>query len=383
MSVHQGTLSEAAAALSGRRITVLVPGSSVLLASVTLPVRQRQRMLQALPYVLEEQLAGDVESLHFAAGQRGKDGAVSVAVVAREQMEQWLQALQLVGVQIHAMIPETLALPYNPEEWSLVLSGTTTWLRQGRMQAHVLEAGQAAELLELALNNANEAPARIRLYRDASVKGELLTQIEHCCQQASVTCEQEEYSDLLQLFACSFRASPPDLDLLQGRYSRREHLGKAWRPWRAAAVLALLVAAVQGLHVGAHYRQLQREDALLGQEIEQLYLQTFPDARKVVNPRLQMEQRLRALKQGARGQELIRMLSAAGSALRQQAGVEFRALHYRTGELEFVLYTPDLQTLDKLKQDLLATGTLLVEISSANSTGNRVEGRMQIRSVVP
>lgn len=383
VAAHQGTLSDAVAALSGRRVTVLVPGTGVLLAQTMVPVRQRQRLLQALPYVLEEQLAGDVESMHFAAGPRGKDGMVAVAAVNKDLMEQWLQALQGAGVQVHAMIPETLVLPYSPGEWSIVCSGATTWLRQGRMQAHVLETGQTAELLELALHNAGEAPSRIRIYRDVSVKEELLTHIGHVCEQAGVGCEQEEYTDLLHLFANGFRTQQPELDLLQGRYSRHEHVGKLWRPWRAAAVLALLVAVIQGLHAGAHYRQLQREDAQLAQQIEQLYRQTFPDARKVVNPRVQMEQRLRALKQGARGQELIRLLSAAGAALRQQAGVEFRALHYHSGELEFVLYTPDLQALDKLKQDLLATGALAVEITSANSTGNRVEGRMQIRSATP
>lgn len=382
VTTHQGTLGDAAAALNGRRITVLVPGDAVLLTRATVPVRQRQRLLQALPFMLEEQLAGDIETLHFAAGPRGKNGDVSVAVVAQAQMDEWLARLQQAGVLVHAMVPETLVTPYVEGEWSLLLGGTTAWLRQGLLQSHAIESGQAAELLDLALAESVEKPSVIRLYGDSSVSDELRAHLGQSCQQAGIDLQQEEYDNLLHLFACGFRATMPDIDLLQGRYSRQEHMGKVWRPWRAAAVLLLLVAAVQGMHAAAHYRQLRNEDAQLAQQIEQLYLQTFPDARKVVNPRVQMEQRLLALKQGARGQEFIRLLSAAGAALRQQAGVEFRALHYRPGELELVLYTPDLQSLDKLKQDLLASGQLTVEITSANSTGTRVEGRLQLRGSV-
>ena len=59
--VREGALAEAAAAATGRQVIVLAPGADVMLCSVAVPTRNRSRMAAAVPYLLEEQLAADVD----------------------------------------------------------------------------------------------------------------------------------------------------------------------------------------------------------------------------------------------------------------------------------------------------------------------------------
>ena len=63
-----GTLPDAAAAANNRRVVALLPGIDVLLLKTRLPVKGRSRQLKMVPFSLEEGLAADIDSLHFAIG---------------------------------------------------------------------------------------------------------------------------------------------------------------------------------------------------------------------------------------------------------------------------------------------------------------------------
>jgi len=74
----------------GRRVVAFVPGVDVRLAMAQVPARQEKRILQAVPYALEDQLAEDVDTLHFAiqfdARGRRESDPVPVAITSRARM---------------------------------------------------------------------------------------------------------------------------------------------------------------------------------------------------------------------------------------------------------------------------------------------------------
>ena len=99
-----GTLQDAAADVGEREVIVLVPSSEVLTTSVDIPVKGT-RLLAALPFALEENLAQDIEDLHFAAGIRRANGRTPVSIVAHERMEEWLAAVRVItSVMVSASV---------------------------------------------------------------------------------------------------------------------------------------------------------------------------------------------------------------------------------------------------------------------------------------
>ena len=96
---------ESAGALDARVVAV-VPGERVLLTRAMVPSRQHRQILQAVPYVIEENLADDVEDCFFAIGDRGPDGAVAVSVVERDLLESWIEAFSGLDVSPQFMQPE-------------------------------------------------------------------------------------------------------------------------------------------------------------------------------------------------------------------------------------------------------------------------------------
>ena len=102
------------------------------------------------------------------------------------------------------------------------------------------------------------------------------------------------------MFAAGYNPSTT-INLLQGQYSHQTQLGKWLRPWRAAALLAGVWLLTQLVLQISEYRQLKQEQASLVMAMEQVYKEAVPDARKIVNPRVQLESRLRELRSGDAG----------------------------------------------------------------------------------
>ena len=111
------------------RVIVIVPGESVLLTSANVPSKQYRQIIQAVPYVVEEQLAMDVEACFFALGKRGT-GEVEVAVVTRAILTGWLQQLGELGIETSTIISETSLLP-SSRGTCIVIDNERVHLRWG------------------------------------------------------------------------------------------------------------------------------------------------------------------------------------------------------------------------------------------------------------
>src|SRR5690606_33739670 len=142
-----GPIGAAASAAAGRRVFVLVPAVDVLLTSVTLPVRGTTKVLRALPFALEEQIAEDIEALHFAAGRVAADGKVTAAAVDREQLEAWLASLAAAGLDAQLICSEAEGCPAAPNHLNWLLDADRCLARSGDGLPVLLEIASVEEAM--------------------------------------------------------------------------------------------------------------------------------------------------------------------------------------------------------------------------------------------
>lgn len=372
--VTHGSLAEAARAASGCQVIVLVPGTAVTLTEASIPSRQRQHIITAIPYALEDQLASDIESLHFAPGPRSDAGIVPVAVVARELMSRWLDALRTAGIEPDAMIPDFLALPVVEGGWAALRDESNLWLRQGPYTGAMVDGAEAMQWLMLALDELDEEqrPERIRWL---DCRSEVDENVD--IPDVTVDLVTDVRAPLVQ-FAANFSADHT-INLIQGEYSPREQMGRLLRPWRATAALLLAVVIFVFAQLLLQYFSLAATSERLSDEIETVYRDTFPEARKVVDAQAQMKQKLSEL--GAvdhQGQGFMPLLAAIAGPLKGVASVDVRHASYQDGKLSLSVRIRDLQRLEQLKQNLIKDSGVAVEIQSAASSDAYVDARLLI-----
>lgn len=371
-AVRTGSLTEAAIHTAGRRVVILVPAADLLLTEVHLPNTSRQRVRKAIPFALEDALAQDIEDLHFAIANRHVEGRWSVAVVSRRRMEYWLELLREAGIFPDRVLPEPLLLPLQPAQASLLLEDEQALLRDQPCSAQTSDIETLPALLELMAGRHEDG---------------LQIQVWHCSEAlpewpAQVTAEVLPCSKgALGVLAQGLVAADNPIDLLQGAYSRKEHYGQLWRPWRAAAALLAVGILISGIQQIFTYRQLAAESKEMSARIEKLYRETFPGGR-MVNPRVQMEQQLTALRrqQGTGGADFLGLVGKMGGALAAAQGIELTGANFRDGRLDLELTASDVQSLDRLKQQLNEAGGLNVDIQSATAGADRrVQGRLRVQ----
>ena len=369
----ENDLEQAAKHTRGRTVIVLVSVADAPLFRVRLPTRNRARMAQAIPYALEDQLSQDVDVLHFALGKPDSEGHVSVAVVSREQMDEWLARLLEVGIRPQQIIPDVLTLPLHPGGWSGLMEPGQLLLRQGPQQGIVMDSANLNWLLPLALDEADEPlPDQLHLL-GCDPQPPSIPLLE-------LSIEHEECGGTPLHHLCNGYDRTQAIDLLQGSYSPSEQANKLWRTWRVAAALALIWVVVSLLHTAVENHRLAERELGFRQDVTAVYRDTFPRDKAIVDPRIQMQKKLDALHQGnsTGGGAFLKLLSLAGKPLTSDRSVKLITARFKQGRLDLELELSTLQGLDKLKIDLERQG-LVVTIRNARSREGKVEGRVEIR----
>ena len=370
--VRSGDLTAAAAEANGLRVVVLVPGIDCLLTQATIPGRNRQKLLRAVPFALEEQLIEDVENSHFALGPALPGGRYPVVVIATRRIDAILDACRSAGLDVYQLVPDLLAVPCSGDAVCVVIDGDLALVRTGPYSGFVVETENLGLMLA-AEEQPGDSPARSVVIQLPA--GAVLPDLG----EAATTAEISRYEgSALMLFSQGMGGGI--IDLLQGVYSRNQEWGKLWRPWRATAALLLAGVLLSNIVTGVDYFRLRNEREELNARMKSVFMESFPGTRRVVDPRVQMQQQLEQLQRRAgSGGRFLTLLARSADVLRTAKDIEIAGASYRAGRLDVDLTAANLQVLDQLKQALSAHG-LEVEIQSAAAdAGQRVKSRLRIQ----
>ena len=378
-----GSLEDAARQVRERPVIVLVPGIDVITLNAEVPARGA-RLLAALPYALEDQLAEDVEELHFAAGQRREDGTTPVAVVATDKVTGWIDRLAAAGIVPAKVVPENHGLAFTPNTLSMLVSGDDVMFNDGDKTEFMVPGLRPGEALAatgiIGSDEEEDASKHLLVYCDAPVADEYEKDwalLRHELESVDVHLLSD---GVLPRLAVTI-ASGAGINLLQGQFGERTDFRAAFQPWRFAAMflIGLLIVGVGGK--AADYYSLSVEQAELKEQFADVYQQLRPGAsREIIDP-VRIVQSF-----GDRGpvvaegpQVFLPSLEQLALALQQTDTVDVEVISYRAGVVDVRLNAPDVTTLDRIVQAVGASGQFTASLLSADSVGDRVNSRIQIR----
>ena len=324
---------------AGRKTIVFIPGGEVRLTQVKVPARQPAKVLQAAPYLLEDQFAEDVETLHFALGARLADGSFPVAVVSRDSLDEWLRPFREQDHMPNALVPDTLALPWDAGAWTVLAESGQMTARCGAYSGFSCVPEDFELFLQMA-GGAEQTPLRMLVTREVTSD---FTALQRPVELLP------GFDDGLEALVHHLRMSQA-INLLQGSYSQRESFERIWRPWKLAAslaaaafVLGVVTNAVDAWRLGREVRARESANA-------ERFHQIFPN--EPVKPNLleqQVEQQALVLR-GSGGQNgLFFLLQQASGALAATPGLTLNNMEFREGALFLDLRSSDLQSLEQLR----------------------------------
>ncbi|ELI6417371.1 TPA: GspL family type II secretion system protein ExeL [Aeromonas salmonicida subsp. salmonicida] len=361
--IASGTLASAHALgelrerAGGRPVVTLVPGSDLIFRRVSLPGKYSRQAAAALPYLLEEQIASDVDELHLVVlGHEGHD--VDLMAVDKEKMQTWLGWLEAAGLKSQQLLPDVLALPQAADGWSALQLGKEWLLRQGPCRGIVADEPLLAMLL--------------------AVEAEPVTIHSHTPVPPIPNANWQAADPELPMLLLAKGALNCQANLLQGPYRPQTEYSRYWLQWRKVAVVAGLLLLVALTQRGVHLYQLAEQDKALKAEIRQVYTRIFPGETRIVNVRSQMAQHLKLLGQTPQDGVLL-LLTELAPTFAEVPGLKPQVLRFDAarGELRLQVTAPGFTEIERFRE--LAGKRFEVQQGEVRSTEGKVEGALVLK----
>lgn len=388
-----------------REINVLLPANEVLLTQVAVPSSSRHRIMQALPFLLDESLITLIDTQYFALGHRHA-GQCQVAVVSDAIIKTLYEQFKVLSLPVSSITSELFELPFHQGRWSVCFLRDKMLIRTGAQSGLAIQVQNIEFTVRLLLNHAlpdkvpesapetDEAQASQSGAEAASVSTGIPESITLYAQENKahiktlqriaddyLIATQVVNSSLLKLALADNTQNTSGQDkqvinLLQGHY-HAANLKPVKIPYRRSlAAIFTLWLVTQLAFMGYQWQHHSNELSQLDAQLEALYFKTFPDSKRIIDVRAQTQSQLNQLKkQSASSHSFLGLLGLVGEAIRRDQTITIRHLRYNDGVLQLDMSAKDF-VFNRLKSVLQKKHQLIVEEQSSS----RVEG--EIRSVV-
>ncbi len=393
VSVH-GALSDLKMSTSNKRVILIIDSFDVLLSTTTIPTRNKQRLLKAIPFTLEEYLVQDPDTQIFALAPHYSNTEQSVAIVDRNLLNEHLDLLKKYNIRTEIVVTETFLLPIDLDK-----TATNTWvvtndhdkfvIRTGRFSGFSIDNNNLETLFSSKQFDKNEnnskKPDKIVFihtkdnpeFPDANKQAEALwTDI---ADKHNIESSVQYYSgDVLSLYAKSY-SDNNSINLLQEGSKRQQRTSLQWKQWKVAAIAALVLLGIQAIFIGFEYQSMSNEAARLKAETRKIFKQAFPSARRFVKMRLRMRTALSQVG-GTPSQShapFMELLGLTGNTIRKIGSLKLSTVNFRNGKLNIHFTVNQANKIDILEQGLKASG-LMVSRGASNKTTQGYTGVLSI-----
>ncbi|MGF1693377.1 type II secretion system protein GspL [Photobacterium kagoshimensis] len=394
-------LNELADYAAQRQVLALAPAQDVLLTQVAIPTGSSRQLAAVLPFLLEEELAQDIDALHVHLLKRDGDIA-HVAVVEHKRIQAWLTALDDAGMEVKKLLPDALCLPLFEQGYSAAQLDEQWLVRQSETQGVAAEASwlgswllaQNAPIVATAeLDDTEESEASDKTtdtdksttdsVAEAHIPNAEDIVIHHFTPKPdAIPCQWKAQTPELVMELLAKGAEQSKLNMLSGPYKPQSAWRKHIKPWRKVAIAAgLVITAMIAEHV-LSVQSMEQQAQAYRTESERIFRQVLPNFRNIPTQsylKRQMDSELARLGGGGNQEGLLPWLAQLEPIFKKVPQVSFSNLKYdqNRGELRLQATAAEFQHFEQLRTLLAAEFT--VQQGQLSKEGNQVNGAVVLR----
>ena len=395
------------------QVVLLLPGSMTLHRELPINSGQKKHINTALPFMIEEDLAEDVDALHLACQLKNDREIALVSGVSHQLLQSLLVIFDNQGLSPHSVLSEMQFIQNGPGELIIILENHTVIVKTPGQAASNLDyealhfvLGQLNQVAEPDLINTSEVPEEsppaitsVKLYYsdDASaVDPEVKEKVNSWLEEQGWLVEQQPLDEsVFEYLAGHYFADRKKvtslIDLRSGAYQCLRRANRRLKRWKPIALVASLWLMLEmGLMVGEGIAFQQQARDLWDKSAE-LYLEAFPQDQQIkealasenrsINVKSRMESRLKTAGSGSSGKPFLPLLQKVSlvSASLPEAKIQPLSMDFNdtSGNLVLELKAASLEAVDKLLAATKSSG-LTAKLDSANQEKNGVNARMTI-----
>ncbi|PNH78758.1 type II secretion system protein GspL [Vibrio diazotrophicus] len=351
-----------------RSIIVLMSASDVVLSQVEIPAGANRKIESMLPYLIEDEVAQDVDDMHFSILKK-TGNIVEVAGIDRDFLQSCIDELASLGMTVKRVIPDVLTVPVQQglaavqleKEWLirkgdshgicvdsewLELFSQSDWVKEGD---NFLPLTAYTPLPELGLADGQDWH-----FTPSPLVMQLLTE----------------------------QALQSKVNMLTGSFRVKSSSMKYWRIWRKAAYAALVFLTVLIGYKLLETHRLEQQVQANRAESERIFRVVFPEREKIPTvsylKRL-MNDELNALQGGSAQGSVLQWLTPLPATLRSIQGMELQSIKFDSnrGEVRLETTSKDFQSFEQARVKLAEQ--FVVEQGQVNKNGDVVAGSFVLK----
>ena len=374
-----GSLEELSKISAQHPSVVLLNSQCLHINQLQLPTQNMQKMLKAVPYAIEEFIAEDIENFHFVISKNKESKIISVVGIEKNTLKNIIEIFQHHNIVVEKIIPDVLCLTASNTQWSCLNFKQNTYLQTNALDGMMLSHDILPYVINNKLQDENQSnPEKILLFseQDNSSAFEQLQIDNNDIEIINIS-----YNSHPLVVFCGQYKQALALNLLQHDFKPKRKSSGHWQHWRIAASLAVIWLTLHLGLTGFQYSQLKDKNNITKAQIEKIYKKSFPKSRKIVNPRAQMEQKLKELKGGSGNSSngLIFLLAESFGTINQdRENITLQSLTFRNNKMDVGLDSANLQAIETLNKNINNSSKIKSEITSSSSEKDKVKGNLRI-----
>jgi general secretion pathway protein L len=353
-----------------RTVILLLDSCDVLLTEAEIPAGASRQLDTMLPYLLEDDIAQDVDELHFSLVKKTGNRA-QVAAVEKRYLQQLLDDFAQAGMEVKRVLPDVYALPLQENGITALQIGAQWLLRKSAFAAMVAEQEWLPLLLDSDWCREDGNPLTFYSY----------TPLPELAEPYRERWQASAPEVVMVLLARGVQTSA--VNLLTGAFKPQSSLLKHIRVWRKTALAASLFLVVLLAQKALQVHQAEARAETYRAESERIVRTVLPGRRKI--PTVSYLKRLMNSEEARLGgsaeqDSALSWLSALAASLGKSQDVVFSSLRYdaRRGEIRVDVSMADFQSFEVLRSQLAERFT--VSQGPLDRDGDRVSGSYTLRS---
>ena len=348
-------------------VAVILPASKVLYTNISVPSKSKNRIMQALPFLLDDFFVSDMGKEHIALGDV-ESGQCNIAIVKHHIIENIYTQFKKLSLPVSIMTSEIFQLPWYEGKWSMCFLHDNVLIRTGAQSGVTSSIDNIdfifnlllnnSDLNQVALNNDDSGTENAGTENTKSLKRqddltsslpdsfiiytsentESIERISAIAQKHSIQLEIVK-DNILKLCLCDKNNKSNShrwgINLLQGKYLAA-NLNQVKIPFKKTlAAVFILFLFSQMFFMGYQWISYKKSVNQFEAQLEQLYFKTFPDSKRLIDVRTQAENNLLQLQnKSSTKRSFLNLLGLVGDEIRRNKDIEIQALQYNDGILQ-------------------------------------------------